>query len=196
MIEHPDPRERFGRRGNRRHPADDNGPGRGARDFDEPFGRGRGRGHGRPGGGRMRRGEIRTAILAILLDGPGHGYDLIQRLEEKSGGWRPSPGSVYPTLQLLEDEDLVRSEDRDGKKVFELTDAGRAEVERRVDEAGGAPWDRERGVAPNRELREAVGQAFVAMKQIGSVGSPSQIEQAVAVMKDTRRKLYQILGED
>jgi DNA-binding PadR family transcriptional regulator len=144
----------------------------------------------------MRRGEIRTAILAILLDGPGHGYDLIQRLEEKSGGWRPSPGSVYPTLQLLEDEDLVRSEDRDGKKVYELTDAGRAEVERRVEEAGGAPWEGDRGVAPNRELRDAVGHTFLAVKQIGSVGSSAQVEQAIAVLKDTRRKLYQILGED
>jgi len=144
----------------------------------------------------MRRGEIRTAVLAILLDGPGHGYDLIQRLEDKSGGWRPSPGSMYPTLQLLEDEDLVRSSDREGKKVFELTDAGRTEAERRVEEAGGAPWERERGMAPNRELRDAVGQAFVAVKQIGSVGSPSQIERAVGILKETRKQLYQILGED
>jgi DNA-binding PadR family transcriptional regulator len=144
----------------------------------------------------MRRGEIRTAILAILIDGPGHGYDLIQRLEEKSGGWRPSPGSVYPTLQLLEDEDLVRSSDRDGKKVFELTDEGRAEAERRMAEAGGAPWERDRGPGPNRELREAVRDTFVAMKQIGSVGSEAQLERAVGVLKETRKQLYQILGED
>jgi DNA-binding PadR family transcriptional regulator len=81
----------------------------------------------------MRRGEIRFALLSVLSEGPGHGYELIGRLEEKTGGvWRPSPGSVYPTLQLLEDEGLVRSETRDGKRVYELTDAGRAEVERRA----------------------------------------------------------------
>ena len=80
-------------------------------------------------GGRMRRGDIRTALLAILVEEPGHGYDLIQRLEEKTAGaWRPSPGSVYPTLQLLEDEGLVRSIERDGKRVFEITDQGRAEA--------------------------------------------------------------------
>jgi DNA-binding PadR family transcriptional regulator len=144
----------------------------------------------------MRRGEIRTAILAILMDGPGHGYDLIQRLEEKSGGWRPSPGSMYPTLQLLEDEDLVQSRDQEGKKVFELTDAGRAEAERRIEEAGGAPWDRERGPLPSRDLRDAVGQTFAAFKQIGAVGSPAQVDRAVAVLKETRRQLYQILSED
>jgi DNA-binding PadR family transcriptional regulator len=144
----------------------------------------------------MRRGEIRTAILAILIDGPGHGYDLIQRLEEKSGGWRPSPGSVYPTLQLLEDEDLVRSSDRDGKKVFELTDEGRAEADRRVTEAGGAPWERERGPMPSRGLRDAVGETFMAVKQVGSAGSPAQVDRAIAVLKETRRQLYQILGED
>ena len=65
---------------------------------------------GRRRGGRMRRGDIRTAVLAILAEGPGHGYEVMQRLEEKTnGGWRPSPGSVYPTLQLLEDEGLARS---------------------------------------------------------------------------------------
>ena len=96
---------------------------------------GRGRGYGRPpwmegppfggghwhGGRRMRRGEIRFALLSVLAEGPGHGYELIGRLEAKTGGvWRPSPGSVYPTLQSLEDEGLVRSVERDGKRVFEL----------------------------------------------------------------------------
>ena len=88
-------------------------------------GRGRRWGGWRGGGRRMRRGDIRTALLTALEDGPAHGYELISRLEEKSDGmWRPSPGSVYPTLQLFEDEGLVRSEQRDGKRVYELTDAG------------------------------------------------------------------------
>src|SRR6185503_5425391 len=93
-------------------------------------------------GGRMRRGEIRTAVLAVLTDGPAHGYEIIQTLEERSGGmWRPSPGSVYPTLQLLEDESLVRAVERDGKRVYELTDTGREEAAERVREAGGPPWE-------------------------------------------------------
>src|SRR5207237_7140417 len=90
------------------------------------------------GAPRMRRGQIRTALLAVLAEEPGHGYDVMQKLEDKTGGaWRPSPGSVYPTLQLLEDEGLVRSSERDGKRVFEITDAGRAEADARVAEAGG-----------------------------------------------------------
>ena len=74
-------------------------------------------------GGRMRRGDIRTALLATLAEAPGHGYDLMQSLENKTGGaWRPSPGSVYPTLQLLEDEGLVRSSERGGKKVAQIVE--------------------------------------------------------------------------
>src|SRR5262245_59324577 len=110
----------------------------------------------RRGGGRMRRGDIRTALLAALSEGPGHGYDIMQALEEKSGGaWRPSPGSVYPTLQLLEDEGLVRSFERDGKRIYEITDAGREEATRRVDEAGGTPWELAgRGGPRNNEFRD------------------------------------------
>jgi DNA-binding PadR family transcriptional regulator len=146
---------------------------------------------------RMRRGDIRTALLAVLLDGPGHGYDVIQKLEEKSGGgWRPSPGSVYPTLQLLEDEGLVRSTERDGKRVFEITDAGRAEAERRVEEAGGTPWE-VAGNASQRagEFREAIGGLAMAFKQISMVGTPAQVEQAVNILHEARRQLYQILAE-
>ena len=86
------------------------------------------RGRGR---GRARRGDIRAAILLVLADRPMHGYEVMTELAERSGGvWRPSPGSVYPTLQQLEDEDLVRSEEIDQKRIFRLTDAGRAESER------------------------------------------------------------------
>src|SRR5438445_7205208 len=90
---------------------------------------------------RRKRGDVRTAVLAVLAEQPGHGYEVIQSLEEKSGGaWRPSPGSIYPTLQLLEDEGLVRSEERDGKRVYEVTDAGREESAKRLEDAGGPPW--------------------------------------------------------
>src|SRR5258708_18256685 len=111
--------------------------------MDEWRHRGRGRhrgGEGAWGGPRMRRGQIRTALLAVLAEGPGHGYDVMQNLEDKTGGaWRPSPGSVYPTLQLLEDEGLVRSSQRDGKRVFEITEAGRTEPAARIEQAGRTP---------------------------------------------------------
>ena len=82
------------------------------------------------GGRRMRRGDTRQIVLRTLLDGPAHGYEIIRRLEERSAGlWRPSAGSIYPTLQLLEEQGLVTSRDDGGKRVYELTAEGRAEVE-------------------------------------------------------------------
>jgi DNA-binding PadR family transcriptional regulator len=148
-------------------------------------------------GGRMRRGDIRTALLAVLDEAPGHGYELIQRIDEKSGGaWRPSPGSVYPTLQLLEDEGLVSAVERDAKRVYEITDAGRAEAARRIEEAGGAPWAQTAGDGPNPwPLRESIGMLALAVKQVALAGNNEQIEKAVEIVTDARKKLYQLLSE-
>ncbi len=158
---------------------------------------GHGGGRGRHRGGRMRRGEIRFALLAALSEEPAHGYEIMQRLEDKSGGaWRPSPGSVYPTLQMLEDEGLVSSTERDGKRVFELTEAGRAEVARRTEEAGGPPWASERANAPYGQLREAVMQVMHASRQIAHHGNEAQMTRAVEIVRNARKQLYGILAED
>jgi DNA-binding PadR family transcriptional regulator len=149
-------------------------------------------------GGRMRRGDIRTALLAALAEGPGHGYDLMQSLEQKTEGvWRPSPGSVYPTLQLLEDEGLVRSSERDGKKVYEITDTGREEAQRRIDDAGGTPWELAgRGGTGAGQLRMAIAQLHMACKQIAVAGDPTQLERATEIVRDARKRLYQLLAEE
>ncbi len=148
--------------------------------------------------GRMRRGDIRTAMLIALADEPGHGYEIIQRLADKSGGmWQPSPGSVYPTLQLLDDEGLVRGTERDGKRVYELTDAGRAEVASRLAEGGGEPWaDRGRMWAGAGHLRSSMAQLHLAAKQVTMAGSPAQVENAVAIVNEAKKRLYQMLSED
>jgi len=149
----------------------------------------------RGGGRRMRRGDIRTALLTALTDGPAHGYELIGRLEEKSGGvWRPSPGSVYPTLQLFEDEGLVRSVERDGKRVYELTDAGQAEAAERAQQ-GGAPWE-EGDANEFQRLIKAAAQMFAAAKQIARMGDPAQMERATDAIRATSKELYTILAED
>jgi DNA-binding PadR family transcriptional regulator len=165
----------------------------------EGFGGGFGPGFGPGFGGgrrrRMRRGEIRTAVLAVLAEQPRHGYEVIQALEEKSGGaWRPSAGSVYPTLQLLEDEGLARSSERDGKRVYELTEAGRAEAEARIDEAGGPPWAGAEGDGNN--LRAGLMQLMMAARQVSGAGSPEQVEQAVQIVTDARKQLYRLLADD
>lgn len=126
-----------------------------------------------------------------------HGYQVIQELTARSGGaWQPSPGSVYPTLQQLEDEGLVRSAERDGRRVFELTEAGRAEVERRQDEP--RPWE-VRGRAPGgaavgRIREEGFGLAAAVM-QVVRTAVPEQVERAAEVLARARRELYRLLAE-
>lgn len=141
----------------------------------------------------MRRGDIRGLLLSVLADGPGHGYELITRLEERSGGrWRPSPGSVYPTLQLLDEGGLVSSQQVEGKKVYALTEAGRSEVNRRAEDASD-PWSEfDQGGAG--DLRGAIGQLAAAAWQVGQMGDPALTEQAVAALTETRRKLYELLA--
>src|SRR3954469_10227879 len=96
--------------------------------------------HGRGGRGRRGRGNVRAAVLALLAEEPRHGYSIMNELGERSGGlWRPSPGSVYPVLQQLQDEGLVTSTDQNGRKVFDLTDEGRRYVEEHADELH-EPW--------------------------------------------------------
>ena len=145
------------------------------------------------GGRRMRRGAIRIAILSALKDEPAHGYEVMRRLEEMSGGiWRPSPGSVYPHLQMLEDEGLVQSSEVEGSRTYALTEAGRAEAEKTS-----LPWQAA-GEADDkiRTLRLAVGQMASAAKQLAGAGESSQIERGIAVIQTARKELYQILAED
>jgi DNA-binding PadR family transcriptional regulator len=152
---------------------------------------GRGRGRGRRG-----RGNVRAAILALLAERPMHGYEMIQELENRTGGiWRPSPGSVYPTLQLLEDENLIAGEEVEGRKRFALTDAGRAEVERQGQQA---PWEEATaGIAPAAfGLRSAIAQLAEAAWTVGSAGTEAQQARALEVLSESRRRLYAILAED
>jgi DNA-binding PadR family transcriptional regulator len=186
------------------------------------YGRGRGRGRGGPGpefgfpfggrggfpfggfpgpgfrrGPRARRGDVRAGILALLAEEPRNGYQIIQELAERSGGmWRPSPGSIYPALQQLEDEGLVRAQERDGRRQYQLTDAGREYVAARATEHE-APWDAfaEDLHGDMRDLREGFKQVAVAFWQVSHTGSPAQLAEARQVLADTRRALYRILAE-
>jgi DNA-binding PadR family transcriptional regulator len=161
-----------------------------------PFG-GPGWGPGRRGRGRARRGDVRLALLRLLAEEPRNGYQLMQAIEERSEGlWRPSPGSVYPTLSQLEDEGLIRSAEAEGARRFEITDAGREHLETRADEP--APWEQPAESADNplAELAPLVIQIGKATFQVASVGDPEQRERARELLSDTRRALYRILAED
>jgi len=141
----------------------------------------------------MRRGDVRIALLIALLDRPAHGYELIQAIEAKAGGrWRPSPGAVYPALQLLVDQGLITSAEHDGKRVFEITDAGRTEADERI-ATHGYPWDESK--SEHGDLRLAVRDLHLAAKQVGITGSPEAVTQAVAIVTEERKALYRLLAE-
>ena len=168
---------------------------RGHRGFGERGSRGM---HGFLGPGpRAGRGDIRAAILALLVEGPMHGYQIMGELSERTGGvWRPSPGSVYPTLQQLQDEALVSSvETEDGRRTFELTEEGRRTA---AEQETPAPWE---AVADETEsaaveLRDLVFQVVAAARQVVHAGDASHVAQAKDVLRDARQRLYRILAED
>jgi len=152
--------------------------------------------HGRPGmrGGhhQARRGALREAILVLLAEQPMHGYQVMQELEQRSGGrWRPSPGSIYPTLQQLEDEQLVTVEELDGRRTFRLTETGTTAASALPRERG---WTGGRG--GDADLRGLTRELAAAAIQVGRVGSPSAIAEARTVLAETRRRLYRLLADD
>jgi DNA-binding PadR family transcriptional regulator len=149
------------------------------------------------GGRRARRGDVRAAALLLLAEEPRNGYQLMQEIEERSGGvWRPSPGSIYPALAQLEDEGLVRSDESAGRRAFELTAEGRTYVEENR-EALGTPWDEAGGELPEgvAELRKLMMQLGMATMQVAQAGDEAQSAEARKVLEDARRALYGILAE-
>ena len=146
----------------------------------------------------MGHGDVRSAILVLLSDRPMHGYQIIQEIGERSEGlWNPSPGSIYPALQQLEDEGLVRIEKSEGRKVAHLTDEGGTYVREHREELG-APWeaaaeDYGEGLL---ELRDLVGQVASATMQVAQAGDSGQISEARRLLTDVRRQLYRVLAGD
>lgn len=149
-------------------------------------------------GPKARRGDVRAAILAVLADQPRNGYQIIQEIAERSGGrWKPSPGSIYPTLQQLEDEGLVRADDDGGRRVYRLTDEGQDYIGTHAEEVA-APWEAMTASAEDDDvngLRPLISQAASALWQILATGSAEQQARAREVLADTRRRLYGILAD-
>jgi DNA-binding PadR family transcriptional regulator len=158
-----------------------------------PFGRGpRGRGRG-----RARRGDVRLAVLRLLAEEPSNGYQLMQAIEQRSDGrWRPSPGSMYPTLAQLEDEGFIRKIDGSNPRLVEITDAGRSHLESRAGEP--APWEPqdEAGEDALSELGPVIMGLGKAAWQVASVGDAEQRSRAVELLAEARRALYRILAEE
>jgi DNA-binding PadR family transcriptional regulator len=164
----------------------------------EEFARSRGPRYGRGRGGpRARRGDVRAAVLALLAERPMHGYEMIKEIEERTqGAWTPSAGSIYPMLQLLEEEGLIRGEESDGKRRFTLTEAGTAEQLEKAGEE--APWDAVRaGAAPEAiHLRDSVGKLHHSIGQVFHAADEAQQKRVRELLDETRRKIYAILAEE
>ncbi|MGB3413500.1 MAG: PadR family transcriptional regulator, partial [Microbacteriaceae bacterium] len=147
-------------------------------------------------GTRMGRGDVRTAILGLLTEQAMHGYQIIREIEQRSDGkWKPSAGSVYPTLQLLAEEGLIRAEESNGRKTYMLTDEGQEEA---AAAAAEAPWEStkptvfgDHGVLPKAGIDLAQ-----AVAQVKRSGTPEQVQQAVTVLDEARRRIYTILAQD
>ena len=154
-----------------------------------PFGR----------GPRARRGDVRAVILDLLAEGhPWNGYQIIQEIAERTQGvWRPSAGSVYPALQQLEDEGLISPEGEGRRRMYTLTDEGRAYAEAHADELRGS-WDAAAGMADDAgiELGDMIRQVMMAVMEVRRAGSASQLAEARRVLIETRRSMYRILAED
>jgi DNA-binding PadR family transcriptional regulator len=158
-----------------------------------PFGFGRGRGRARVG-----RGDVRLAVLGVVAEGPLHGYTIIQTIEERTDGvWRPSPGSIYPVIELLAEEGLVTVEKQKGQRTVTITDDGRAFVEEN-DDAINELFERlaEDTHGDHREIKGLFGGIIQASMQVMMTGSDSQVTQAKKILGDTKRSLYRILAED
>lgn len=149
----------------------------------------------REGYAAVRRGKVRPLVLAVLHETPMHGYQIMQVLEARTGGrWRPSAGTIYPTLQQLEDEGLVKTDTVEGRKVYTLTESGRKEAE--SSHLTRHPWfsmDAEQGAT---DLRRLSVQLIGAAMQVQRVGSDDAQKQAHDILVESRRRLYGLLAED
>jgi len=151
-------------------------------------------------GPRVRRGDVRAAILDVLAVEPMNGYQVIQQIAERSGGaWKPSPGSVYPTVQQLEDEGLVEGNESGGRRLLQLTDEGRRYVEEHPDELA-RTWQafdepEETSGGGTGDLKPVIGQVMGAVWQVVVSGTKQQQAEAAEILADTRRKLYGLLAD-
>jgi DNA-binding PadR family transcriptional regulator len=163
---------------------------------DGPFGR-----HGFGRGVRARKGDVRAAILDLFAEEEGrawNGYQLIQEIPARTdGAWRPSAGSVYPALQLLEDEGLITPQGTGRRRVYTLTDKGRGYAEAHADELRSS-WDAAAGMTDDDaiEFRNLIRQVMMAVMEVRRAGSTEQVAQARAVLAQARKSLYLILAED
>lgn len=151
-------------------------------------------------GAKVRRGDVRSAILDVLAVEPMNGYQVIQQIAQRSNGlWKPSPGSVYPTIQQLEDEGLVEGADQEGRRLLQLSEEGRRYVEEHPEELAATwrPFEEEaEGTGEAKpDLKPVAGQVMAAVWQVMTSGTRQQRAEAAEILAETRRRLYGLLAD-
>ncbi len=153
------------------------------------------------GAPKVRRGDVRAAVLDVLATGPMNGYQIIQQIAERTSGlWKPSPGSVYPTIQQLEDEGLVEGDTSQGRRLLRLSATGESYVAEHPDELAATwrPFDEaqvQSGTDEGPDLKPVIGQVLGAVWQVITTGTRQQQAEAAEILSDTRRRLYTILAD-
>ncbi len=150
------------------------------------------------------KGDLKYLILDTLRDQPRHGYDIIRELEKRSGGlYSPSPGAVYPTLQMLEDMGAVTSEAQEGRKVYTITDEGRGILEDRrdvIDDIASRvrEWARGEGRPELGQAMRELGELMALLGREGgrAVGDPEKLRRIREVIAHTREELRNVLRDE
>ncbi len=174
-----------------------------------PLGPGKGPfGPGKEGGRFFGRGDMKYALLWLLQERPMHGYEMIKALEQRSGGfYSPSPGSIYPTLQMLEEGGYVTGSEVEGKKVYTITDAGRALLtgQPQNDEGfAGPPWMHRHGHGgrPTRPEVQALRSETMEVARLfliagrASINNPEQLTRLRGIIERTRGELNALIANE
>jgi DNA-binding PadR family transcriptional regulator len=151
----------------------------------------------RPGRMRAQRGDVKAAILSLVKEAPRHGYEIISEIEQRSNGaWKPSPGSIYPTLQALEDQGLVVGSDSEGKRVYSITEAGDEYLENLP--GGGVRWEQfqDGPLGGVMDLKEQMFQLGAAVMQVAAQSDRDQTETVAKLLTETKKKIYRLLAGD
>lgn len=145
---------------------------------------------------RAKRGNTAPIILRLLLEKPMYGYEIISRLEGKSFGmWRPSAGSIYPNLQMLEEQELIASKEEKGKKVYHLTEKGKAEAAQ-AEETARVPWEEKAKHAKKFiELKHLLFENLWIIKELAMEDSDEKMESVKKILEDTKKKLDDLVDE-
>lgn len=152
--------------------------------------------HGGHGRRRFKRGMLKWVVLKLLAEGERHGYDFMRFFRERGWDAAPGPGSIYPILAALEEDGLVQGRDEDGKRIYTITDKGRAYLEEQGPRFDFKDFDDESDAVTNSDLREAFKRLAMAYAQIEKTAAVETAHKAVEILNAARKEIYTLLANE